>query len=665
MTRPVQMVFVLCLFCLSLPGFIASLHTAASAQTIQPPGGFLEKSGASYRQRWSNDTVRTFLPTGRGKFTFPAPYNTQGVRITDSSDCGSVDCLWYVGYSYWRNTNNHVGSSEMLIFLTFNKALGGAGPTLFSYNKTTDTVTKVGPLFPDYSPYIWQTGEGWYFSATRSSILYMYDGPRMLRYDVYTKAFETVFDVTTQYGTDRRIWQMHSSNDDAVHSATLRKTSTGEDLGCVVYRETTKQFSFYPKVGTYDECHIDKSGRYLLILELIGSQVGVANRYIDIETGVETRLLDAAGTGTLGHHDMGFGYVVGADRWNAMPNATATNRLSPSFSKGSAVNYNYSWDIVQANHVAHGNAKANTPIDQQYACGSNADRISYAQNEIVCFRLDNSMQQLVVAPVMTDLNAAGGGNDYAKCPKGNLDITGQYFIWTSNVGSGRQEAFIVKVPAQLLLGQATAGGATISASSTSVQPGASVSVTIANGPGNTRDWVGLYAATAPSNDPNLISWKYLNGSQSAPSSGQTTASLTFAMPSTAGTYQFRFFPNDTFNLLAASPNVVASASSGASGATISASSTSVQAGASVSVTVYNGPGNIRDWVGLYAATAPSDDPHLIAWKYLNGTQSPPSSGQTAAALTFAMPSTAGTYQFRFFPNATYNVLVSSPNVVAK
>jgi hypothetical protein len=550
----------------------------------------------------------------------------------------------------------------MLIFLSFNKALGGAGPTLFSYNKSTDTVTKVGPLFPDYSPYTWYTGEGWYFSATRPTILYLYDGPRMLRYDVYTKAFETVFDVTAQFGSDRRIWQMHSSNDDAVHSATLRKTSTGEDLGCVVYREATKQLLFYPKVGTYNECHIDKSGGYLLIQELIQSQVGLANRYIDVETGVETRLLDAAGTGTLGHHDMGFGYIVGADRWNSLPNATSTNRLAPSFVKGSAMNYNYSWDIVQANHVAHGNAKANTPLDQQYACGSNADRISYTQNEIVCFRLDNSMQQLVVAPVMTDLNAAGGGNDYAKCPKGNLDITGQYFIWTSNVGSGRQEAFIVKVPAQLLFGQSKAGSPTVAASVTNVQPGTSVSVTVNNGPGNTKDWIGLYAATATNDYPNLLSWKYLNGAQSPPSSGQTSASMTFVMPPAPGTYQFRFFSNDTYNLLAGSPNVV---SSMPNGATISVSSTTVRPGASVSVTVYNGPGNTTDWVGVYAATAPSDNANLIAWKYLNGSQSPPSSGQTAAALTFAMPSTPGTYQFRFFPNDTFNVLLSTPNVVSK
>ena len=71
-------------------------------------------------------------------------------------------------------------------------------------------------------------------------------------------------------------------------------------------------------------------------------------------------------------------------------------------------------------------------------------------NEIVCFRLDGSLQVLVVAPVMTDLNASGGGDDYRKLPKGNLDMAGQYFIWTSNVGGSRLDAFIVKVPTHLL-----------------------------------------------------------------------------------------------------------------------------------------------------------------------------------------------------------------------
>jgi len=79
-------------------------------------------------------------------------------------------------------------------------------------------------------------------------------------------------------------------------------------------------------------------------------------------------------------------------------------------------------------------------------------------DEIVCFSLDpnrnadGSLDVLVVGQVMTDLNATGGrdfnSDDYTQLPKGNLDITGRYFIWTSNMGGGRLDAFLVKVPYQ-------------------------------------------------------------------------------------------------------------------------------------------------------------------------------------------------------------------------
>jgi len=114
-------------------GLFPSLpFSIAIAQTTQPSGGFLEQAGSAIRSRWTASQLQAFLPSDRGKFIFPAPYNTEGVRLTNFSDCGGTDCLWYVGYSYWRNSNNHVGSNQMLIFLSFNKSLGGAGHTLFS-----------------------------------------------------------------------------------------------------------------------------------------------------------------------------------------------------------------------------------------------------------------------------------------------------------------------------------------------------------------------------------------------------------------------------------------------------------------------------------------------------------------------------------------------------
>jgi hypothetical protein len=82
------------------------------------------------------------------------------------------------------------------------------------------------------------------------------------------------------------------------------------------------------------------------------------------------------------------------------------------------------------------------------ACASNASKLNLTRvNEIVCFRLDGSENTLVVAPNMTDLNASGGGSDdYSKLPKGNLDVTGEYFLWTANAGTGRLDAYLVRIP---------------------------------------------------------------------------------------------------------------------------------------------------------------------------------------------------------------------------
>lgn len=418
----------------------------------QATGGFVEKDDAIPRTRWTNSQVQSLIPADRSKFTFPAPYNTEAVRLTTASDCGGTDCVRYVAYSYWRNMNNHVASSQMLIFVTLMKSFGGVGPTLFSYDKTTDQITKVGPLFDTYSQFSAQSGEGWYFSGTMPTKLYINDGPKLLRYDVITKVFEEVFDVTAQFGTNRNIWQAHSSDDDRVHSATLQATNTGEYLGCLVFFESTRQYRYYPKIGKFDECNLDRSGRWTVSLEDIGVRLDMANRIFDNSTGQETRM--SGPYNTLGHLDMGYGYMLGADNYNPLPGATILWNLEPSASLGPVVHYNYDWYINHPNHPSHTNAKPGTPASDQYACGSNADRYTYAQNDIVCFRLDGSQTRLVVAPVMTDLNATGGWNDYAKTPKGNLDVTGKYFIWTSNIGSSRLDAFVVKVPAEVLYGQA-------------------------------------------------------------------------------------------------------------------------------------------------------------------------------------------------------------------
>src|SRR5688572_24047269 len=163
-----------------------------------PGGGFIETAGSpALRPRLTPQQIQAFLPAAgaRGRFTFPAPYKTTGIRLTNASDCANgQDCLWYAGYSYWRNINKHTGSADMFIFLGTDRNRGGVGPLLLRYNKVTDQVQRVGPLFDPASAYSFSTGEGWYFSATQPAILYTFlvGQPQLRRYNVTLRQFESV-----------------------------------------------------------------------------------------------------------------------------------------------------------------------------------------------------------------------------------------------------------------------------------------------------------------------------------------------------------------------------------------------------------------------------------------------------------------------------------------
>eukprot|EP00029_Vermamoeba_vermiformis_P002678 TRINITY_DN13052_c0_g1_i1.p1 TRINITY_DN13052_c0_g1~~TRINITY_DN13052_c0_g1_i1.p1 ORF type:complete len:174 (-),score=6.91 TRINITY_DN13052_c0_g1_i1:149-670(-) len=119
------------------------------------PGGFIEKSNVQATRRDTFDL--SFVPSTRGAFTFPAPYNTRGYRITDDSD-GEVNPN---GYSYWAKINHHQGSDIMYIVAAIN-ADQGVGPSVFSLNKTSEEVTKIGPIFSGNS-YASSSAESWFF----------------------------------------------------------------------------------------------------------------------------------------------------------------------------------------------------------------------------------------------------------------------------------------------------------------------------------------------------------------------------------------------------------------------------------------------------------------------------------------------------------------------
>ena len=92
--------------------------------------------------------------------------------------------------------------------------------------------------------------------------------------------------------------------------------------------------------------------------------------------------------------------------------------------------------------------------------------------------------------------------------------------------------------------------------SVSVEPGATVTVGITGGPANPTDWVAL--AAQGSADPTYFAWQYLNGSTVPPESGLSGGTLSFTLPSAAGTYELRLFAHNSYQRITTSAPIVAS-----------------------------------------------------------------------------------------------------------
>lgn len=191
----------------------------------------------------------------------------------------------------------------------------------------------------------------------------------------------------------------------------------------------------------------------------------------------------------------------------------------------------------------------------------------------------------------------------------------------------------------------------------------SVAISVSSGPGNTTDWIALYPIGAP--DSAFLNWTYLNGTSTPPASGLTSAELTAHAPVTAGDYEWRLFANDGWTRITTSSVVTVTAPTAVltvNGVTAPAQA-SVGAGGSITVSLSGGPGNPTAWIGL--APAGSPDSTLVDWRYLNGTTVPPATGSTSGTVQFLAPSTAGSYELRFFAHGSFSrVATATINVSA-
>jgi Calx-beta domain len=85
---------------------------------------------------------------------------------------------------------------------------------------------------------------------------------------------------------------------------------------------------------------------------------------------------------------------------------------------------------------------------------------------------------------------------------------------------------------------------------------------------------------------------------------------------------------------------------------VTANSTTVTAGSTINVTISGGAAS-NDWVSVSPVTA--YDSQMTSWQFMGSSARP-------STLTFTMPTTSGTYNFRLFANGSYTKLGTSQTV---
>ena len=181
---------------------------------------------------------------------------------------------------------------------------------------------------------------------------------------------------------------------------------------------------------------------------------------------------------------------------------------------------------------------------------------------------------------------------------------------------------------------------TISVSQAAYNVGDTVSISYSGALAASKDWIGIYHVGDTPGSTGSRVWSYVK-------SGVSSYTLTFTgLP--AGYYYAYYFVNDDYTAIS---NRVAFTVNPATGniATATVSNSSQAYGSSFNVTFGDGPGNLKDYIGIFNAqgTPGGSGPYdkLQAYEYFQGAAN--------GTVAFSTPLPAGNYKAALYINDSY------------
>ncbi len=182
-------------------------------------------------------------------------------------------------------------------------------------------------------------------------------------------------------------------------------------------------------------------------------------------------------------------------------------------------------------------------------------------------------------------------------------------------------------------------------------------VTFGGGPGNAKDWIGVYRDGELPGGPASTLWAYVDGTRDG-AVGQAEGSVTFAGGLTSpGSYVAYLLLNDGFDILAvATFEVTGTVDPPDLPATVLPQHSAFFPSEPITIAFRDGPGNPLDWIGIYPEGAVPGPQASTVWAYVGGSTTA-GAGLTEGSVTFeAGLNLAGTWVAYLLENDGYTIL---------
>lgn len=347
------------------------------------------------------------------------------MRLTDEND--GPECI--NSYSYWPTFN--VNSTRLLIY-------SGAVPLLYRFDPAAfnivEKVTWDTPL-PTGGTVRWDDA---IWSGTDPDVIYAHDviGMRIWSYNVATRTYAQIGDLTSLYNSGDYLWQMSKAIKTDNLFAFTRRDRRYRVVGYLVWQRDTNQVIYTVDTSQLDEVQLDKAGRYLAVKTGLSGVGAIEVQVVDLTTFAVQNLTDDSPDYAPGHSDNGNRTVVGADNWR---NQITFRTLANPHSHSTLISFGNDW--TQDYHISMLANNERWALVSSYSPAAGTPDGPF-HDEIYQVATDGS---LAVRRAAHHFSIYGG--DYYASPRANISRDGRFVAFTSNwgVASGRKDVFILRL----------------------------------------------------------------------------------------------------------------------------------------------------------------------------------------------------------------------------